>query len=67
MHGTKKTYRNDMDRVGFEPTTTYVSSANLHARQVFYQTKLPALLNNQVKHVILLYFIVYIDNSPQVD
>ena len=36
-----------MDRVGFEPTTTYVSSVNaaqlhLHARQVFYQTKLPA-------------------------
>jgi hypothetical protein len=29
-----------MDRVGFEPTTTYVSSATsmLHARQVFYRT-----------------------------
>gem|GEM_PF-2820441 len=36
-----------MDRVGFEPTTTYVSSVNvtllhLHARQVFYQAKLSA-------------------------
>ncbi len=41
--GTKKIYRNAMDRVGFEPTTTYVSSANMHARQVFYQTKLSAL------------------------
>jgi hypothetical protein len=34
-----------VDRVGFEPTTTYVSSGMnpiLHARQVFYQSKLPA-------------------------
>jgi hypothetical protein len=42
VDGTKKTYRNAMDRVGFEPTTTYVSSATMHARQVFYQTKLSA-------------------------
>jgi hypothetical protein len=32
-----------VDWVGFEPTTTYVSSAVArHARQVFYRTKLPA-------------------------
>jgi hypothetical protein len=58
-YGTKKTYRNDMDRVGFEPTTTHVSSANMHARQVFYQAKLPALLKYQVNHVVLSYFIVF--------
>jgi hypothetical protein len=44
----------EMDRVGFEPTTTYVSSAMkfflLHARQVFYQTKLPALGRGLVVH-----------------
>ena len=43
-----------MDRVGFEPTTTYVSSAMkfflLQARQVFYQTKLPALGRGLVDH-----------------
>jgi hypothetical protein len=43
-----------VDRVGFEPTTTYVSSAMkfflLHARQVFYQTKLPALGRGLVDH-----------------
>jgi hypothetical protein len=37
--------------VGFEPTTTYVSSVNvaqihLHARQVFYQAKLSAHKRN---------------------
>jgi hypothetical protein len=33
----------NVDWVGFEPTTTYVSSAVArHARQVFYRTKLPA-------------------------
>jgi hypothetical protein len=58
-YGTKKTYRNDMDRVGFEPTTTHVSSANMHARQVFYQAKLPALLKYQINHVVLSYFIVF--------
>jgi hypothetical protein len=54
------TYRaiTGVDRVGFEPTTTYVSSANLHARQVFYQSKLPAHLIYHFKHVVLLYFIV---------
>jgi hypothetical protein len=48
-----------MDRVGFEPTTTHVSSANMHARQVFYQAKLPALLKYQINHVVLSYFIVF--------
>jgi hypothetical protein len=45
--------------VGFEPTTTYVSSANMHARQVFYQTKLPALLNNQV-NMFYCYILLFI-------
>jgi hypothetical protein len=36
-----------------------VSSANMHARQVFYQAKLPALLKYQINHVILSYFIVF--------
>ena len=42
--GPKKRFIIEVDRVGFEPTTTHVSSANMHARQVFYQAKLPALL-----------------------
>jgi hypothetical protein len=31
----------------------------MHARQVFYQAKLPALLKYQINHVVLSYFIVF--------